>query len=145
MKHFKIIIIFSVTLFLSFSLKAQCLDFAKTKGFAKLDTTSYLPEGRLNAITLSEGDNLDVYKPFFRGRSYKIVVIGDINLPKLNFKVANFQRHILFDSKKQGNADSWEFTSDKNQNLIITVEVPKSNSYQPKTGCVAVIVGFAHK
>lgn len=145
MKYLKIIFIFSIALFFYTDINAQCLDFAKTKGFAKLDTTIYSPEGRLNTITLSEGDNLDVYKPFFRGRTYKVVIIGDENLPKLNFKVTNFQRHILFDSTKQGNTDSWEFTSEKNQNLIISIEVPKNQNNQHKTGCVAAIIGFSQK
>ncbi len=125
------------------STQAQCLNFARNDGFAKLDTSKYIPEGRLNAIPLSEGDNLDVYKPFFRGRKYKIVVIGAENMPKLNFKVTTFQRQTIFDSKENKNTDYWEFVSEKNQNLIISVEIPAAKNGQPQTGCVAVIVGFA--
>jgi hypothetical protein len=120
---------------------AQCLDFAKAKGFAALDTVKYVPEGRVNAIPLSEGDMFDVYKPFFRGRQYKIVVVGADNMPKLNFKVTNFQQQVLYDSTTAGGT-SYEFTSETNQNLIISVEVPASETNAPKTGCIAVIVGF---
>ena len=124
---------------------AQCLDFAKDKGFAALDTAIYIPDGRLNAIPLSEGDNLDVYKPFFRGRKYKVIVVAE-NIPVVNFKVVNFQKTVIFDSKEGGkNAKEYEFVSDKNQNLIISVELPANSGGTPKTGCVAVLVGFSQK
>ncbi len=143
----KNIFIFSVIFILSFTnVNAQCLDFAKSDGFSKLDTTIFIPDGRLNAIPLSEGDNLDVYKPFFRGRKYKIVVVGAKNLPNVNFKVVNFQRQTIFDSQEGGkSADSYEFVSDKNQNLIINVELPKGKGSKAETGCVAVIVGFTQE
>jgi hypothetical protein len=143
MKHIRILIFFTISiLFYNSSSNAQCLDFAKSKGFAKLDTAKYVPEGRLNSIPLSEGDNMDVYKSFFRGRKYKIVVVGAENMPKIYFKVTNFQRQVLYDNKEHSNAEFWEFVSDQNQNLIISIEVPAAASGQPKTGCVAVIVGF---
>lgn len=143
MKHIKIILLISISIiFYHDKLNAQCLDFAKTKGFAKLDTAKYVPEGRLNAIPLAEGDNMDVYKSFFRGRKYKIVVVGADNMPKLHFKVTNFQRQVLFDNQEHDNAGFWEFESEQNQNLIISIEIPSTTGSQPKTGCIAVIVGF---
>ncbi len=141
-----IILIAFLTLGYSLSSTAQCLEFAKVKGFAKLDTSKYIPDGRLNSITLSEGDNVDVYKPFFRGRKYKVVVVGQESLKKVDFQVVNFQRQVIFDSKKGNTNNSWEFESEKNQNLIIHVDIPKgAEGGNPKTGCVAVVVGFAQK
>ena len=143
MKHFTYFLALTIFgAFLSIDSHAQCLDFAKTKGFAKLDTSIYIPDGRLNSLPLSEGDDLDVYKPFFRGRKYKVVVVSQDNLPNINFKVVNFQRQVIFDSKVKGNSNGWEFVSDKNQNLIINVEIPKPTTGNPKTGCIAVVVGF---
>ena len=140
MKKITIILTLIAFIFINKS-DAQCLQFAKTEGFAKLDTAIYIPEGRLSQLPLSQGDNIDVYKPFFRGRKYKVVVIGD-NLPGMTFKVKNFQRQVLFDSSLKGNTETWEFVSDKNQNLIIHVEVPGVNEGTPITACMAVIVGF---
>ncbi len=143
MKNLKYIVILLVSI-LTFTntAEAQCLDFAKTQGFAALDTSAYVPEGRLNAIPLSEGDSFDVYKSFFRGRKYKVVVVGADNMPTLKYKVSNFQRETLFDSSTSEDG-AWVFTSETNQNLIISVEVPKAEQGKsPKTGCIAVIVGF---
>ena len=66
-------------------------------------------------------------------------------MPKLNFKVTNFQRQTLYDSNIT-KMESWDFKSDKNQNLIISVEVPKAEKdKKPESGCIAVIVGFSYK
>jgi len=141
----KYIFIISVLSILSLSeVNAQCIDLVKHKGFTYLDTSKYIPEARFNALPLREGDDVDIYKSFFKGRNYRIVVVGAENMPKLNFKVTNFQRQTLYDSNIT-KMESWDFVSDKNQNLIISVEVPKAEKEKkPQSGCVAVIVGFSY-
>ncbi len=139
-KHITIIALF---IFSSYSsTNAQCIDLVKSKGFTYLDTSKYIPEARFNALPLRQGDDVDIYKSFFKGRSYRIVVVGAENMPKLNFKVTNFQRQVLYDSNIT-KEESWDFVSDKNQNLIISVEVPDAKDKAKKeSGCVAVVVGF---
>ena len=138
----------SITLLISIlflSLKmidAQCLDFVKTKGFKVLDTEKYIPEGRFDAMMLSEGDNLSVYKSFFRGKTYRVVVIGAENLPALNFQIKTMQGQVIYDNTADGNIDHWNYTSEKNQNLMVYVEIPSLYGAQPNTGCVAVILGY---
>ena len=143
--NIKHIIVTALLIFFSFSsANAQCIDLVKTKGFTYLDTSKYIPEAPFNALPLREGDDVDIYKSFFKGRNYRIVVIGAENMPKLNFKVTNFQRQVLYDSNIT-KEESWDFVSDKNQNLIISVEVPKAQKdKKPQSGCVAVVIGFAY-
>jgi len=123
------------------NLNAQCLDFVKTTGFEELNTERYVPEGRFDAITLSEGDYLKVYKSFFRGRTYKVVVIADKAISIFNFKVKTMKGNIVYDSSKNNSAASWEYTSDRNQNLMIEIDLPASQTANIGTGCVAVILG----
>ena len=123
-------------------IDAQCLDFVKTDGFQELNTDLYVPEGRFDALTLSEGDNLKVYKSFFRGRTYKVVVTAEKNIPVINFQVKTMQGDLIFDNSQNDNTKSWEYTSDKNQNLMITVELSSDSDSQIETGCVAVILGY---
>lgn len=138
------IIILFLSIFSFKGVEAQCIDLVKHKGFQYLDTSKYIPEARFNALPLREGDDVDIYKSFFKGRTYRIVVIGAENMPKLNFKVTNFQRQTLYDSSIT-KMESWDFVSDKNQNLIISVKVPKAGKdKKPQSGCVAVIVGFSY-
>ncbi|MEA2042379.1 MAG: hypothetical protein U9N85_07485 [Bacteroidota bacterium] len=144
MKNIKILVLILVAFVLnSGQAYSQCLNFAKSKGFTTLDTATYIPEGRLSALPLSEGDNMDVYKSFFKGKTYKIVVVGADNIPQPDFKVVNFQQQVIFDSKKNNNTNSWEFTSQQNQNLIISATIPMpGDANNIQTGCIAVIVGF---
>ena len=123
-------------------IDAQCLDFVKTDGFQKLNTDLYVPEGRFDALKLSEGDNLKVYKSFFRGRTYKVIVTAERNIPVINFQVKTMQGDLIFDNSQSNNISSWEYTSDRNQNLMITVELPPDSDSQIETGCVAVILGY---
>ena len=144
--YIKYLFITFIISFLSYnSINAQCIDLVKHKGFSYLDTSKYIPEARFNALPLREGDDVDIYKSFFKGRNYRIVVIGAENMPKLNFKVTNFQRQTLYDSNIT-KMESWDFVSDKNQNLIISVKVPKAAGKDKKaqSGCVAVIIGFSY-
>ncbi len=125
------------------NINAQCLSFVKTTGFSKLDTSKYSPPSRLNAVILTEGDIAFIYKPFFAGKKYKIVIICNNDLPLPSFTVKNFQEKILFDSKESDNTDSWVYKPTKSQNLIISLKIPKrSDGETPKTGCVAVVIGI---
>ncbi len=137
----KIIISFVIFFMLIYSIsaKAQCADFVK-KGLTKLDTTVYLHDGRVNAISLSEGDNIDVYKPFYKDRNYRIVVLAE-NLSGVTFKIVDTQKKVIFNSAEK-HSTTWDYTPEKNQNLIITVQVPKVHEDEGATGCVAVIIGY---
>jgi hypothetical protein len=145
MKILKITILLFVIILTTRSTFAQasasCKNFAKT-GFEILDTAVFTHDGRYNALKLSEGDKIDVYKPFYKGRTYKIVVLSEENMPELTFKVINIQRQTLFESDNLENAQFWEYTPDKNENLIITVEIPGAEGDKIESGCVAVIVGY---
>jgi len=140
-----------IIILMSQSLKAQssasCTGFAK-EGFTVLDTAIYTHDGRYNSLKLSQGDKIEVYKPFYKGRTYKIVVSSEDNLSGMTFKIVNIQKATLYESKTTDNVQYWEYTPEKNENLIITVEIPaaaKKDGDAEQTiesGCVAVIVGY---
>jgi len=138
----KTILISLLSVFIFVKSNAQCIDLVKDKGFTYLDTSKYVPEARFNALPLREGDDVDIYKSFFKGRKYRIVVVAAENMPKLSFKVTNFQRQVIYDSNIT-KMESWDFTSQMNQNLIISVVVPKQEDKKkkPESGCVAVVIG----
>jgi hypothetical protein len=43
---------------------------------------------------------------------------------------------VVFDNSNS--TSSWEYTSDRNQNLMIEVELPASTSSSIETGCIAI-------
>ncbi len=137
----KILFVVAFLFIVKSNIYSQCLDFVKTSGFKELNTDQYVPEGRYDAITLSEGDYLKVYKSFFRGRTYKVVVLAEKQFSILNFKVKTMNGDVVYDNSQNNSTSSWEYTSDRNQNLMIEVELPASTSSSIGTGCVAVILG----
>ncbi len=143
MKKLKLTLLLIIIFAIKFNnIYAQCMDFVTSTGFQILDTAKYVPEGRFDAMTLSQGDYLKVYKSFFRGKTYRIVICADKNIPKLNFKVQSMQGEIIYENTAAENSETWEYTSDKNQNLIIKVIIPSAENTKPKSGCVAVILGY---
>lgn len=121
---------------------SQCIDFVKSKGFEILDTEKYIPEGRFDAMILSEGDNLSVYKTFFRGKTYRVVVTTDESIASVRFQVKTMQGQVIYDNKDNLNSNFWDFTSDKNQNLLVFVDLLPTKTNKVNSGCVAVILGY---
>jgi len=93
---------------------AQCTEFVLNEGFATLDTSRYIPEGRFDAMILSQGDYLKVYKSFFKGKTYRIAVCADKKIIELNFKVKTMQGDVIYDSK---NSDS------KKHGIILPIKI----------------------
>lgn len=122
--------------------QAQCFDFVKTQGFNELDTGIFIPEGRFDAMQLSEGDYLNVYKSFFRGKTYRVVVICDKNLPDLHFTIKDMAGKIIYDNTQDKYPKTWDYTSDRNQNLMVSLSIPWDKNSIPKSGCVAIILGY---
>jgi hypothetical protein len=139
--NYKVIltILFVIT---AYNSNSQCLDFVKTKGFQILDTEKYVPEGRYDAMVLSEGDNLSVYKTFFRGKTYRIVVTTEETITSVHFQVKTMQGQVIYDSKDNPGLKFWDYTSDKNQNLIVFVDLLPPKTAKVNSGCVAVILGY---
>ena len=134
---FIILVVFKTSL-----LNAQCFELIKNKGFQVLDTNKYIPEGRFDAMTLSEGDYLNVYKSFFRGKAYRLAVVGAENMPRVKFQIKTMQGQIIYDNSADGNSNSWNYVSDRNQNLAVYVEIPSSAGTSINSGCIAVILGY---
>lgn len=124
------------------SSQAQCFDFVKSRGFTELDTAIYIPEGRFDAMQLSEGDYLNVYKSFFRGKAYRVVVIGDKLLPDLNFTIKDMAGNIIYDSEFDEHPKKWDYISDRNQNVMVSLKIPPADNTIPKSGCVAIVLGY---
>ncbi len=122
---------------------AQCVKFAEEVGLSLLNTDQYRHDGYLNSIQLASGENIDVVKPFFAGRKYRIVVIADSKVFKhVNFKIINSNNIVIYNNKADDYTSIWEFSPQESQNYIISVQVPDANTGY-KRGCVAIITGVS--
>lgn len=144
MKKFTIIFVAVLGLFFLSpqSAKAQCKTFAKTT--CKSELLPYVHDGIYNATVLSEGETVELYKTFYSGQDYRIVVCGDDALPPVEFQILDGDRNVLFDNKNNNLSQSWDFKLSSSQMLVVSIQVQTSEemSDEIKSGCVAVLVGF---
>jgi hypothetical protein len=140
----KIVLFTIITYIMAFNaeLKAQCVDFAEKVGLTLLNTDVYQHDGYLNSIELTSGEHIDVVKPFFKGRKYRIVVIADSKVyDYVNFRVINSNQIVIYNNKVDDYTSIWEFDPQESENLIISVKVPDAKPGMKK-GCVAIITGI---
>jgi len=140
----KLIFILSFISFLAFipqSGKAQCKSFAKS---AKTELLPYVHDGIYNATVLSEGESVELFKTFYSGQEYRIVVAGSEDLPKVEFQILDGDRNVLFDNKNADYTKTFDFKLQSSQMLVVSIQVGTSEevSDEIKSGCVAVLVGF---
>ena len=137
-----ILSVLSVMLF-SFS-HAQCKNFVKKKCLPSL--APYVTNGQISTATFAPGDHAEIPLSFFENTNYRIIVCGQEILGKVNYKLIDANKNIVFDNAQFEYTNSWDFSSASNQSLTLVVEVPSdksdNHSQMMHTGCVSVIVGF---
>lgn len=138
----QLFLIITVILLASQTGNAQCKTFAKKVCMKQL--IPYVHDGIYNATILSEGETAELFKTFYSGQEYRIVVCGDEELPVITFQLLDAQRNILFDSKEHNNTNYFDFKLEASQQLIIILEVQTTEELSERipNGCVAVMVGF---
>jgi hypothetical protein len=121
---------------------AQCKDFAKKT--CKSELLPYVHDGIYNATVLSEGETVELYKTFYSGQNYRIVICRDATLPPVEFQILDGDRKVLFDNKTTNLSNSWDFKLSSSQMLVVSIQVQTSEEMSDaiKSGCVAVLVGF---
>ncbi len=144
MKKYTFIIVAVLGLFILTpqSAKAQCKTFAKTT--CKTELLPYVHDGIYNAAVLSEGETIELYKTFYSGQEYRLVVCGDEALPPVEFQILDGDRNVLFDNRDNDYTQVWDFKLGASQMLVVSIQVQTSDemSDEIKSGCVAVLVGF---
>jgi hypothetical protein len=125
-------------------VSAQCKGFAKQKG--KVDLYPYIHDGNYHAAILTEGEEADLYKTCYADQQYRIVVCGSDNLGKIEFKVIDANRNVLYDNSQHDMSKLWDFKVESSQQLRIVIKVPASGQKKSESdinsGCVAIMFGF---
>jgi hypothetical protein len=120
-------------------INSQCISFARN--IAKPQLAPYVHDGNYNAAYMEEGETAELYKTFFKGEEYKLVVSGIESLPKLHFRVLDDKRNVVFDNANFDFAQEWVFSSESTGTMIVHVRVPDSDSVNITAGCVAILFG----
>lgn len=124
---------------------AQCKAFAKKVCLPELG--SYTHDGNYHAAVLVEGEEAELYKTFYSDMEYRIAVCGEENMPKVEFRVLDADKNVLYDNKDNDYSPTWDFKLESSQQLKIVVKVLASSQSQetPESGCVSIMFGFKLK
>jgi len=142
MKKVTLLIIVIATIFLiPYNGNAQCKNFAKK--LVSVDLIPYVHDGIYNATELQEGETAELFKTFYSGQDYRLIISGDGGLV-VGFEVLDTDRNVLFSNKTNKYAKSWDFKLESSQQLIIALQVQTTDEITKdfQKGCVAVLVGF---
>jgi len=120
---------------------SQCIDFTVREVVPRLD--NFLLTGRYHATTLTEGEEILIYKTINQGITYRFVVGYDEALPTPTIYIINDENKIIFNNKN--GETSYDYISKKTERIKIIIKIPETNSPPPKPeGCVSLVIGIKH-
>lgn len=123
---------------------AQCKAFAKRECLPKL--SGYTHDGNYHAAVLIEGEEAELYKTFYSDMDYRVSIVGDTQLPEVEFRVLDANKNVLYTNKDKDYANTWDFKLQASQQLKLVVKVTSSGNQSsgnaPANGCVAIMFGF---
>jgi hypothetical protein len=124
---------------------AQCKAFAKKVCLPELG--SYTHDGNYHAAVLVEGEEAELYKTFYSDMEYRVAVSGDEDLPKVEFRVLDADKNVIYNNKDNNYAPTWDFKLESSQQLKIVVKVLTTDKPEdtPESGCVSIMFGFKMK
>ncbi len=129
-------------LLISFESFSQCKGFTKKECVPLLKPFTY--NGQLNMAVLNAGDVAELIVTFYKGQDYRLLVCSQDNLGKVEFRLLDSQRNVIFNNKDHDMVNYWDFHSNATQQLIIQVIVPsvEEDVAVTPTGCVSILIGF---
>lgn len=120
---------------------SQCISFARS--IAKPQLAPFIHDGNYNATFMEEGETADLYKTFFEGEEYRLVVAAVESLPKLRIRVLDEQRNVVFDNADHQHVQVWDFVAKTTGTMIVHIDVPDQKESDTVTGgCVAILFGI---
>ncbi len=133
----------TVCMMIQANVQAQCKTFIKNECKPKLDP--YIYNGQLNSAVLNQGDIAELMLTFYSNQDYRIVVCDD-NLGDVTFRLLDVEGKELFTNADHGYTDTWDFSTNSTQLLVVEVSVPENTTNEDtKSGCVSILVGFKEK
>ncbi|MBN2166033.1 MAG: hypothetical protein JW717_07135 [Marinilabiliaceae bacterium] len=105
----------------------------------------FVYDGNSSVSEMKEGDTAELFKTFFVGQTYRVVVCKSDNLPSVRIRVISSNGSVLFDNKDKNFEHVWDFAVKGTQKLIISIEVMKKDGDEKReleSGCVAILFGI---
>ncbi len=128
---------------ISFNSFGQCKNFTKKVGFPAL--APYTHNGQLTSAKFIPGDEAELEMTFNGGNNYRVLIASQEMLGKVELKVLDKTRKVLFTSKPGDKNPHWDFRVKNTQQLIIQVKVAEMNEVSTNMipeGCISILTGF---
>ena len=137
----KIFIFFVVSIFFANNGYSQCISFARN--IAKPQLAPFIHDGNYNATYMEEGESAELYKTFFEGEEYRLVVAAVESLPKPRIRILDDQRNVIFDNADHQFAQVWDFQAKTTGTLVVHIKVPDDKQKSNVSGgCIAILFGI---
>ncbi len=129
----------------SFNVNAQCKRYTKRNCLPSL--APYMHNGQLTSAYMVPGDSAEVLMTFNSGKKYRILICSQELIGKVQFRVLDKKRKMLYKSDENETNPSWDFKVENTQQFIIQITIPKQEITNQKNnlvqnGCVALLIGF---
>lgn len=123
---------------------AQCKTFTKKQCLP--DMSPYIHDGQVNSTAVSEGESIELYKTFYEGQDYRVLVCvsEELESKKVRVRLLDHNRKVLYDNQDYGYIEFWDFVASSTQQVIVEVSVLKIDDEKTEVsnGCAAILVGF---
>lgn len=142
MLYLKILVVTALA-FVMQNAYSQCDTFLPSGCKAALG--SFIHDGNVSSASLSEGESAELFKTFYSGQTYRLVLCKSDNLPPVHLRVLDNSGRVLFDNKTYDYEQVWDFSVRSTQMLVIQMKVLllKHDEKRPKkNGCVSVFFGI---
>ena len=142
LKTRSIISLLLLLLIAGFGLQAQspCHSFARN--IAKPLLEDFIHDGNYNATYLEEGESAELYKTFYEGQSYRLVVAVVDQLPSARVRLLDSKRNVVFDNANYEMASVWDFVAESTGTMIVQIKLPEpADEANIVGGCIAILFG----
>lgn len=142
LKFKTLLLLFGVFMVSNVSTYSQCPDFVDEACLSKFGEFVY--DGNRHVTSMKEGENAELFKTFFAGQTYRVVICKSEKLPPIHIRVIANDGSILFDNKDHNFELVWDFAVKGTQKLIVRLDVLKEaeeESEKLNEGCVAILFG----
>lgn len=130
-----LIIFFSI---ISYTGYTQCKDFSVNT--CKPSLYPFIHDGIYSAHVLSTGESAELFRTFFAGQNYRMLICKPENIPSIQIVVMDTKRNVLYKKDLNMEANIWDFKLESSQQLIVALNIEKQE--QTESGCVAILIGF---
>jgi hypothetical protein len=119
----------------------QCREFTHAEVVPKLG--DFLLTGKYHAMSLSEGEEILIFKTVNKGLTYRFVIMSEKTIPQPHFLITDWENNLIYDNSKDNYSNIFDYKCIKTQRIKIVIKVPKSsNTPGIHEGCVSLVMGI---